>query len=151
MVVDCGGGIIETEENIKIIKNTGIVIWLQASVNTIKKRLEKDSKNIRPSLTGISITEEIEDVLLKRLPLYKKAADYVIDTENKTIKEIADEICALLKSKTKICVSITATSLDSALSDIKEAEKLVDIIEIRIDYIAGRSLLVLVDISSGKP
>jgi len=37
--------------------------------------------------------------------------------------------------KTKVCIPITADNIQQAISDIKEAEKLADLIELRIDYI----------------
>ena len=37
--------------------------------------------------------------------------------------------------KTEICIPITAKTIDEAIIELKEAEKLVDLIELRIDYI----------------
>ena len=46
-----------------------------------------------PSLTGTkSFIDEVDEVLEKRTPLYKKAADYEIDTENKSVEKISNEI-----------------------------------------------------------
>ncbi len=93
LIVDCGGGIIERDKNIRIMKGSGKVIWLKAGSDTIQRRLnlEPDQAN-RPSLTGTGTINEIEEVLSKRIPSYEKAADLAVDTDNKTIKEVCLEI-----------------------------------------------------------
>ena len=95
-VIDCGGGFIEREKNIQNLKTNGTIIWLKASVPVIKERI-KDNED-RPSLTGEkSFTDEIEEVLKKRNPTYKKTADYEIDTNNKSIEEVTSEIIRTTK------------------------------------------------------
>jgi|TARA_B100001971_G_C18267438_1_gene594870 shikimate kinase len=97
-IIDCGGGFIEREINIQNLKANGVIIWLKASVPIIKERI-KDNED-RPSLTGEqSFTDEIEGVLEKRNPTYKKAADYEIDTDNKSIEEIAGEIIKIIENE----------------------------------------------------
>ena len=94
-VVDCGGGVVEREKNIEHLKKLGKVIWLKAGVQKIIERI-KDKKDL-PALTGKSFTGEVEEILAKREPLYRKTADFEVDTDNKTIQEIADEIVGLVK------------------------------------------------------
>ncbi len=94
-IIDCGGGVIEKGENIKNLKRNGIIFWLKASTPVIIKRIENNHG--RPSLTGKPVVEEVEEVLSKRIPLYKKAADYEIDTDNKEEKEISNEVLKLIK------------------------------------------------------
>jgi len=98
LIIDCGGGFIEREKNIAKLKENGTIIWLKSSVQTIRERI-KDKKE-RPSLTGKrSFIDEVEEVLRKRMPLYKKAADYEVDTENKPIAQVAKEILEIIKNK----------------------------------------------------
>ena len=60
--------------------------------------IKSDKKIIRPSLTQTKSTiDEIKEVLNKRIPLYEKTSNYQIDTENKSIGKITDEIMELLK------------------------------------------------------
>lgn len=99
LIIDCGGGIIEKEDNISLIKKTGICFWLKAPVSTISQRLsmDKDKEDQRPSLTQTkSRVDEIKEVLDKRIPLYEKASDYQIDTENKSEEDVANEIVNIL-------------------------------------------------------
>jgi len=95
LVVDTGGGAILRSRNVEILKETGRLFWLTASVGTITERIGRDSQ--RPSLTGIkSFLDEIQDVLLERTPKYQAAADYVIETDGKPVTQVAGEILALL-------------------------------------------------------
>ena len=95
LIVDSGGGIILREQNISTLKNNGKVFWLTAPVATIVDRIKDDTN--RPSLTDKSFTEEVHDVLKKRLPKYKKAAQFIIKTQDKGVEEIALEILAIIR------------------------------------------------------
>ncbi|OQW33112.1 MAG: shikimate kinase [Nitrospira sp. SG-bin1] len=95
LVIDTGGGAILRPRNVEVLKETGKLFWLTASVNTIAKRIGQDSQ--RPSLTGSkSFVDEIEDVLCERTPKYEAAADYVIETDEKSVTQVTDEILARL-------------------------------------------------------
>ena len=95
LVIDTGGGAILRSRNVEVLKETGRLFWLIASVNPITERIGQDSH--RPSLTGVkSFLDEIQDVLLERTPKYQAAADYVIETDGKPVTQVADEILAHL-------------------------------------------------------
>ncbi|WHZ26997.1 MAG: Shikimate kinase I [Nitrospira sp.] len=95
LVVDTGGGAILRSRNVEVLKETGRLFWLIASVSTITQRIGQDSQ--RPSLTGVkSFVDEIQDVLHERTPKYQAAADYVIETDGKPVTQVADEIQARL-------------------------------------------------------
>ena len=95
LVLDTGGGAILRPQNVDMLKRTGKLFWLRASVETIAKRIGSDTQ--RPSLTGTkSFIDEIQDVLRERAPKYQAAADHVIETEGKSVSQVADEILARL-------------------------------------------------------
>ncbi len=95
LVIDTGGGAILRPQNVEALKKTGTLFWLTATVDTIAKRIGRDTQ--RPSLTGTkSFVEEIQEVLRERTPKYEAAADHVITTEGRSIVQIADEILARL-------------------------------------------------------
>jgi shikimate kinase len=95
LVIDTGGGAILRSQNVEALKKTGTVFWLTASVETITKRIGRDTQ--RPSLTGTkSFVDEIQDVLRERTPKYEAAANHVITTDGRSIVQIADEILARL-------------------------------------------------------
>jgi shikimate kinase len=91
VVIDSGGGVIERPENVDALHANGIIIWLRASVNVIVSRIEGGTE--RPSLTGVkSFTDEVEEVLGRRIPKYTAAAQYEIDTDHLTPDQVADRV-----------------------------------------------------------
>ena len=90
-VLDCGGGVIEREANFERLRAAGPVVWLKASTATIVNRIQGDTQ--RPSLTGAkSFTDEVDEVLQRRTPLYRRIAHYEIDTDGRSVDDIAAEI-----------------------------------------------------------
>lgn len=92
-VLDCGGGIIMREENRQVLKKAGPVFWLTAPVNVLAERIRHDDQ--RPSLTGKSFVEEIEEVMKERLPLYRDSADHRVDTDQESAQECAKLIISI--------------------------------------------------------
>jgi len=93
-VLDTGGGVILRPANVEALRRNGFIVWLQADVADIVRRIQGDSQ--RPSLTGQkSFTDEVEEVLAERRPKYAAAADAQIDTSSLSIDEAVDRIAAL--------------------------------------------------------
>ena len=91
IIIDTGGGVIERPENIDVLQANSCIIWLKASVDAIVSRIQGGTE--RPSLTGEkSFTEEVAEVLERRTPRYRNAAQYEIDTEQLTPEQVADRI-----------------------------------------------------------
>ncbi len=91
LVIDAGGGVILRPENVENLRRNGKLFWLRASVPTIVARIEKGTQ--RPALTaGKSFTEEVEDVLRERTPLYEAAAHHRIETDGRGPGQVAAEI-----------------------------------------------------------
>jgi shikimate kinase len=91
LIIDTGGGIILRSTNVDVLKRTGTLFWLIASVERITERIGRDTK--RPSLTGTkSFVEEIQDVLRERTPKYQAAADHTVMTDGRSVTQVADEI-----------------------------------------------------------
>ncbi len=90
-VIDCGGGVIEREANFAVLRSAGTVVWLRADTGTIVQRIAGDTQ--RPSLTGTkSFTEEVAEVLERREPLYKRIAHLEVNTDGRTVEQVAVEI-----------------------------------------------------------
>ena len=81
-VLATGGGAIEHQEEWLRIRNCCYVVWLDADAATIRQRMRNDPNSIeqRPSLTGNSVQNEIEELLQRRAPLYSAGADLRLDT-----------------------------------------------------------------------
>ena len=93
-VVATGGGVVLDEGNILAMKNSGLVVWLEATAETIQKRMlqDKNTGSFRPALTDKELMEEIEDMLLQRRPYYESASDFTIQTDHVPINEITQKI-----------------------------------------------------------
>ncbi len=98
-VIATGGGVVLNEENIRLLKKNGWIVWLKARPETIKKRMITDTStnSRRPALKGGSSTDEVEQVLKERAPLYEKACDFFIDTDNLS----PDKLCDIIVEKFK--------------------------------------------------
>ncbi len=92
-----GGGVVTRQENIRELRKKGKLAWLDVSLDTLLRRIGDDPN--RPSLTGKSQREDMETILKERRPIYERAADYIIDTEDKTPEEIAEAIVQLWKGR----------------------------------------------------
>ncbi|MFH1550732.1 MAG: shikimate kinase [Planctomycetota bacterium] len=93
-VISCGGGIVLREENVALLRERSIVVWLAATAETCVKRMREDEqKGIkRPSLTGAPPVEEIESLLASRIPLYEEVCNYRIDTDAISPRRVAERI-----------------------------------------------------------
>jgi shikimate kinase len=90
-----GGGVVTRENNIIKLKKSGILVWLQAGVDTLVSRTGEDTDR-PPLVEGRSRREDMEITFRERKPLYQQAADLTINTENKTPEEVADLVINLL-------------------------------------------------------
>mgnify|MGYP001576277724 CR=1 FL=1 len=93
IVISAGGGVIIDEENFKNLKNSGTIICLKASPETILKRTI--GLKTRPLLNVQDPKKKIEELLKKREPYYNKA-DFSINTDNLSIGSIVLKIMSLL-------------------------------------------------------
>ena len=90
MVVSCGGGAVLREENVALMKECGKIVLLTASPEAIYDRVKHSTD--RPLLNGNMNVEYISELMEKRKPKYEAAADIVISTEMKNVREICEEI-----------------------------------------------------------
>lgn len=100
-VVATGGGAVLDEENRKILKSMGIVVCLKASWRDIVERLKFDAQQgqFRPQFTSGELAEETVAVLRERMPLYESVADFVIDTQDKNVAQVGEELYQALVEK----------------------------------------------------
>jgi shikimate kinase len=89
IIISTGGGAVMKQENIDLLKKTGIIICLMATPETILQRTGNNSD--RPLLQVANPLAKINGLLNLRKPFYEKA-DIMIDTEDKTPLRIAKEI-----------------------------------------------------------
>lgn len=93
IIISTGGGAVLREDNIQALQACGIVFCLTASPETILRRTE--GNNDRPLLQCEDRYERISEMLRKRQPFYEKSG-ILIDTEEKTPLQVAEEIIGKL-------------------------------------------------------
>jgi len=98
-VVACGGGSFTFQENIDVLKKSGIVICLTSSAETILRRTQKFTH--RPLLNVRDPKKAIEELLKKRSAFYAQA-HYTIDADQLTVEQAAEEILKILNSSNEI-------------------------------------------------
>ena len=94
VVIATGGGAVLHEQAWRSLRHGSASIWLRAEERTIVNRLETDEHSLhqRPSLTGKDPRCEIKQLLEERVPLYRSGADFAVQTDGRTPKELVDEI-----------------------------------------------------------
>jgi shikimate kinase len=101
VILSTGGGIVTTTEARAILKDAWICVYLRARTETILERVGKDS-TVRPLLQDRSTrTDKINELMNHRAMLYVNIASYIIDVDDRTPGQVADDISIWLKSWVK--------------------------------------------------
>lgn len=99
-IVSCGGGMVLREENVKLMKKTGVIVLLTATPETVLERVKNGRE--RPILNGHMNTTYIRQLMEKRETYYKAAGEIVIPTDGREALEMAKELKQNLESP-KFC------------------------------------------------
>ena len=89
LVVATGGGIVTQPINWSHLHH-GIVVWLDASLQTLWQRLKED--NSRPLLQDPNPQQKLEDLLVQRRPLYAQADLRVGIESHHDVGNVIDQI-----------------------------------------------------------
>jgi shikimate kinase len=93
LVISCGGGLICNPQNLRILKQSGIIFNLQSSPEKIYERTRKHTH--RPLLNVENPLEKIKNLLAERTPFYQQA-HYTVESEEQTPEQVADYILEIL-------------------------------------------------------
>ena len=96
-IIVTGGGIVLRDKNVDLLKQMGIVVWLEASVETLFERASR--RRNRPLLQTEDPRATLAEMLHKRMPLYAKAADMRVETTKLTHHEVADIVLAEIERR----------------------------------------------------
>lgn len=102
VVVALGGGTVAHEENFRLIRSSGLIVYLQLSPETAARRMR--NKTDRPmlkdekgdSLPAEELQQRIRDLLTVREQFYNRA-DIVVPTENLDVGRTVDDIVRKLR------------------------------------------------------
>jgi shikimate kinase len=95
-VIATGGGMALSPENREALARAGMVILLTATPETIYERVRRTAH--RPLLAREDPLDAIKRLLAERAPAYQ-TIDLQIATDNRSVREIADEILGFLAIK----------------------------------------------------
>lgn len=93
-VISAGWGIALRQENIDMIKENGIIVFLKASPETIAERIKNDKT--RRVIADVIDTDYLSKLMKSTAQTYENVADVKIITDHKTIEEISKEIVETL-------------------------------------------------------
>lgn len=96
IVLATGGGAVLLEENRKVLKERGIVAYLQADIETLVERTRRDRN--RPLLQTDNPRGKIEELLQQREPIYREIADVIINTGQRAPSSVARDVAVRLKA-----------------------------------------------------
>lgn len=90
LLVSCGGGVVEREANAVLMHEMGVVVYLDGDLSDSLRQMQHPEK--RPDL-GLG---DVKELFLRRRPLFRDVADYVIDIREKSFDQVADYAGRLL-------------------------------------------------------
>lgn len=97
IVLSTGGGCIETPEVRGILKQRGIVIYMEVTLETQLKRLKRDKR--RPMLQGENPQEVLISLWEEREPIYEDVADFAVITDSRSVNDVCDDILRWLNDQ----------------------------------------------------
>lgn len=92
LVISTGGGVVLDRENVVRLRESGFVVWLDADLDALRRRLQDDVT--RPLLQG---GVELDTLYRARLADYQAAADVRVDTSDKSPLAVVEEVLQLLQ------------------------------------------------------
>jgi shikimate kinase len=100
VLIATGGGTICNEENRRVLRSQGLVVYLQTSVENQLKRLSKDKS--RPLLQAADRKQRLLELASVRNPLYDATADVVFSTRNSSVYATAKALSAVIMERLDI-------------------------------------------------
>ena len=98
IILALGGGAVMTKECEEMVHGQTVCVYLRTSVDELVARLSGESAG-RPLLNTTDLRTRILNLMRQRAETYERVAHLVIDTDGKTIGQVASEITTLLPAK----------------------------------------------------
>ncbi len=93
-VIAMGGGIILSEGNVSIIKRLGNVVFLHTPYEQLISQIQESSTD--EAQEDVTNDPNLKALLNQREPLYFNTANIIIQTKDKGVSEVVEEIINLL-------------------------------------------------------
>ena len=93
-VIATGGGVVLDKENVALLSQAGVIIWLNTPLHDTISRLNNNTPGAasRPQFTDWNIVQETIYLMKQRFPLYENTANHTVETANKNPLQVAEEI-----------------------------------------------------------
>lgn len=87
-VIATGGSAVYGSRSMEHFKQIGVVVYLRLSCNAIAERLGDLNER------GVTLREgqDLNDLYMERIPLYEKYANFIVDCEELSIREVVEQI-----------------------------------------------------------
>jgi shikimate kinase len=85
-----GGGAVLAPESRELLRSTGVVVYLETSVNQQLNRVRGGRG--RPMLKGADLPARLATLRAEREPLYREIADITVSTDNRRVARVAEII-----------------------------------------------------------
>jgi shikimate kinase len=97
VLIATGGGVIGNEENRRLLRTRGFVVYLKTSVEQQLKRLSQDKS--RPLLQARDRARRLRELAAVRNPLYDATADLVFSSRRSSIYASARALAAAIRER----------------------------------------------------
>ncbi|MEP7156636.1 MAG: shikimate kinase, partial [Betaproteobacteria bacterium] len=97
LLLATGGGAVLAGDNREILKRTGVVVYLHATLDHLWQRTRHDSR--RPLLQADNPRGVLKTLLEERDPLYRQTADLIVETGRQSAGRLVREIVDLLRRR----------------------------------------------------
>jgi shikimate kinase len=96
IVLATGGGAVLLPENRRHLAERGRVVYLQTSVAQQADRVRQG--RTRPLLSNVDTTAKLRELMDERATLYAQIADFTIATDNRKVRNVAEDILREIES-----------------------------------------------------
>ena len=90
-----GGGSVLDPDNRSLLRERGLVVWLQTSVDQQLKRLARDQR--RPLLQAPDRRQRLEQLALERDPLYRECAHLLVRSADLSPRAMATRVARRIR------------------------------------------------------
>jgi len=101
LVIACGGGAVLDAESRRRLRAAGLVVWLRAAPDELARRVGRGEEAAeRPLLARDSgegrgsPVDVLGGLLEARTPAYEDVADVTVETDSRTVEQVADAVLA---------------------------------------------------------
>ena len=94
VVLATGGGAVLREDNRRVLRERGVVVYLEAAADVIVERASRDRR--RPLLEVADLPSRVEALLAERAPLYQSVAHVTVATDRRPSRVIAQQVVETL-------------------------------------------------------